>query len=1472
MDLEKVEKCFEEFGEFIFRTSRFHLDNIPDNSSASASVLYFSFQNAFLSILKDPATEEQVEKFQSEFVPRQLAERIGKGMRLCEVAEQYFDSLLYKGACGDIPAEIREHILDCQECSKKFFKYSLGSLMPLSDRQQFYIKNMPKQLARHFSLLGAKVSCRDVRSFLPALLDRRLKIRIPTPVTVHIDSCCQCHKDLNSLSKLNLEPEQLTRLSNFYSRPSRADSVQCKEAWESIDLAAEFRFDKVPVKALEHICLCKDCIELLYDKRKVIVEQALQSGKDQDWPCDMVNHSDLFDMAFPFSMGASGPQNHIFRGPFISHVKQCPQCLEKLNDMSRVLYSIDKHHDSGILTCYELEQEKPNLDLSYGRDIFDESRFADFVNWPQGAKINCDQIKRFLPMLADVKTKIKVPTAAIAHIEQCSRCREDLETIRSWKLDYKKHMRLAEFLSQKTFEKSQDCSRIQENKAKIIESLAGMCFEHLDAEILNHVCLCRNCRDMIYKARQKLLVRTNHTIEPDELICENIKPADLFDYVFPYGLDPAGDEYARFRQPFIRHLQSCPNCLEKIRQLYNSIYAIAERGRLKVPAGFEPDKKAVIGHWHTAQARRIAENIDELDDEQFETLLAHLSMAGEDPYQDWGIKVQIISETASRPGETEHLTAVPEEKNLCEIALEYMYDMVYSENKELVPTQVRAHIETCSYCAKELAGIKEFLTEHANFSSQSKAVARARLGAYAKEHFEFIGQEVNCRCVKEFLPVLADPKLQITIPTPITVHLDQCSQCAKDVSILRSLNFKSSQLDMLADFYGEAAFAKTPKDEPFGDCIVHEHADNITELFARMQFESLSPRIIKRICLCEGCRNKVYEKRKAMIMKINGTAEHDEKSCASIKTSDLLVYCLPRYFDITDDWYKQLDESVTEHLRKCRVCLQKLQLLHRAIFNIAGRANSDVITCYDLAPVRWNKDNPNAPISCKTLKPYLPGFVNEPLGLMVPSAMAAHLMDCPACMDDYTKIDSLGLNQNQLKHLGRILAGKSDDTGVSCENARKRIEDYLAFKFSEIAPEVLEHLQRCPDCRREIYKQQQTIIDKLSSEAIIDDGFNCRFVRDRDLFDCCFPASDSAGRIYPVLTAHLAVCRRCLKKVQKLYETVCEIADRTESGILTKNTVSAPAKEKEGFLSLNYQYPQWPIRVWTNDKAEVEAQQAAEAEYADYIKYKTAGKVSLFAGKLKEKTVAAVSLRNIKKTAAAAMIPIAVGLFLYFFFSMSSSVAMARSYSEVVSSVKKIVNVCIRKYKPGQTEPSQTQWISKTLNIHLFKTGNQMVLRDLPNRVIRVKDMASGQLTTLPISDKKLAIFKTEHSGTFGLMPVENITNAPGAQWRLADENSNTGEEVYELIWAETKGNTTRHCKFRYFFLDSDSSAPYKVEIYTKGGPEKDYMLDEYYEVSAYSANTGIASLIESIFGIKPFNKQETEFQQQPETTGSLSK
>jgi len=73
-------------------------------------------------------------------------------------------------------------------------------------------------LRRHFGCLDEQVTCSRVKPFLPGLLIPILRIRIPTPITVHIDHCPECADDLKALGDLGLSPAQLERLERLYDR------------------------------------------------------------------------------------------------------------------------------------------------------------------------------------------------------------------------------------------------------------------------------------------------------------------------------------------------------------------------------------------------------------------------------------------------------------------------------------------------------------------------------------------------------------------------------------------------------------------------------------------------------------------------------------------------------------------------------------------------------------------------------------------------------------------------------------------------------------------------------------------------------------------------------------------------------------------------------------------------------------------------------------------------------------------------------------------------------------------------------------------------------------------------------------------------------------------------------------------------------------------------------------------------------
>jgi len=544
----------------------------------------------------------------------------------------------------------------------------------------------------------------------------------------------------------------------------------------------------------------------------------------------------------------------------------------------------------------------------------------------------------------------------------------------------------------------------------------------------------------------------------------------------------------------------------------------------------------------------------------------------------------------------------PRNSDLCEQALDYMYDMAEPDTKNRVPEEIRDHIDNCEFCSKELSSLRKYLADHVIFA-QSRATSMAQAAAHAEAHFAFAGKLVDCRTVKGFLPLLANPRLAVTIPTPITVHQADCEQCTAGYSTLCSLSITSRQLNTLAVIYSGTGS---------GDLVECADVRNWLEVIGDMYFDRVPVEILTHICLCRPCREQLYNIRQATIKKLSTSQPPHPQLCEKIDDYFLFDCCVPATRHL------ETDDRIFGHLRQCPNCLGKMQQMHRAIYNIADRPNSDVITCYELAPIVWDRDNPNAAVGCSVVKGFLPQFARDELELIIPSALTSHLEKCDQCWKDFETIADLQLNPFQLSDLQSIFTGKPERTKVSCSQARRYIESFVALDFNKINWQVSKHLCICPDCRDLVYKHRGNLIKQLTSTGQSKENqFSCENLKPIDYFDYCFPCgADITGpraqnppEFHKAFIAHAPKCPDCLFKMQQLHKTISAIAKRPDSGVFTANNLPLPANRKEGFFNLDYCYSNYPIRVWIRNKAEAELRKAAKIEHDDYLKNKSKASV-----------------------------------------------------------------------------------------------------------------------------------------------------------------------------------------------------------------------------------------------------------------------
>ncbi len=122
---------------------------------------------------------------------------------------------------------------------------------------------------------------------------------------------------------------------------------------------------------------------------------------------------------------------------------------------------------------------------------------------------------------------------------------------------------------------------------------------------------------------------------------------------------------------------------------------------------------------------------------------------------------------------------------LCRQAELYYYDFLGGQSCDPVPQFLAEHIGCCRFCSEQLDRLKKTLSKAEDSGPQQKQ-NRAVVNEILERHFTHIGTSVTCNTVKPFLPGLLDETVRIGIPTPITVHLDNCRHCRRDLETLRA--------------------------------------------------------------------------------------------------------------------------------------------------------------------------------------------------------------------------------------------------------------------------------------------------------------------------------------------------------------------------------------------------------------------------------------------------------------------------------------------------------------------------------------------------------------------------------------------------------------------------------------------------------------------------------------------------------------
>jgi len=276
----------------------------------------------------------------------------------------------------------------------------------------------------------------------------------------------------------------------------------------------------------------------------------------------------------------------------------------------------------------------------------------------------------------------------------------------------------------------------------------------------------------------------------------------------------------------------------------------------------------------------------------------------------------------------------------CTNARLYYYDFLSKETRKSIPHGTLQHIKECRNCQTEMDRLKDLLVKADEKLETEQSRKDSAISTLLKLHFNHLGEPVKCDTVKPFLASLADPALRIRIPTPITTHLNKCKACRDDLQKLLALHLPHKYLCRLGQLLA---------DEPSEDDISCSKARAAIPAVVSMAFHETNAETLKHLCICPNCRKNLYLHRENVRkeLMLNGTPQ-DGFPCESVSAADIYDYCLPYGIDPADDEYNEFRESLTSHFRRCPRCLAKMQELHSTISDISERAESGVITVYNI--------------------------------------------------------------------------------------------------------------------------------------------------------------------------------------------------------------------------------------------------------------------------------------------------------------------------------------------------------------------------------------------------------------------------------------------------------------------------------------------------------------------------------------------
>ncbi|MFC1677718.1 hypothetical protein ACFL3G_11745 [Planctomycetota bacterium] len=531
----------------------------------------------------------------------------------------------------------------------------------------------------------------------------------------------------------------------------------------------------------------------------------------------------------------------------------------------------------------------------------------------------------------------------------------------------------------------------------------------------------------------------------------------------------------------------------------------------------------------------------------------------------------------------------------------------------------------------------------------------------------------------------------------------------------------------------------------------------------------------------------------------------------------------PHYYDyICGDNREQIPELIIDHIGHCPNCGRQIENLKGVLQDVEDNVDSHEKHLRDVTTymLQLHFAYIGKPVGCDTVKTFLPSLLEPDLEVKIPTPITAHLDNCQQCCDDLHTIEQLALDRKQLKRLTQLFVSKTDEDTVDCSDARDSIASIAAMDWSRVDAETLKHLCKCSACRSLLYQKRQEMLESLPGYDLSPD-FPCEAVQESSIFDYCFPYDiDPAGDEYAMFrqgfTAHLRDCRMCLSKIQQLHETIETIIERSESETVTIFSLDESA-QTETAAEYDNPYAGFPVRVKCLSREAVAA--------FDEQDEPTESSIDFTAGVKRKAPPRTFVTRLFKSGSVAAAVILAAALFFF-----AAPKATAITVESVNKAMSKVRNYYVGRFDPEKQKFISERWISKSLDIRLYKTEREMVLLDYDKSTRKSKKFDTGVVDTETMSYDQIAARKKRPKGILGIIPYDSRSGLHiDYEWDCVTgqcpQAAIDGFEVYDVKWTQKSYNDSTIFRKKRLFIDPKTNLPHRVEIYRKSAIERRYEL-----------------------------------------------